>query len=83
MQPLSRERIEEILNNLALDWGVDEDASALLDILLESYSLDGAYTWLFFHNRNLGGTPLMLLEIGKHRLVFTEARALVAEGAGT
>lgn len=81
MRQLSREQIEESLNELSLDWDADEDARLLIDLLLESYTLEGAWTWLSFHNRNLGGTPLMLLESGRHKDVFAEARALVGRAS--
>lgn len=78
---VTREAIEQTLVDLALDWDAEEDASSLLDILLESYDLEGAYTWLLFYNRILGGTPLVMLEEGRHREVFAEARRLVGEVA--
>lgn len=75
---VTRQRIREILNDL-VEWGDAEDADMLLDVLLERTDLDGAYTWLFFHNQRLGGTPLHMMESGRSREVFVEARRLVAE----
>lgn len=77
---ITREQIVVTLNRL-VNWGDAEDANELLDILLVHYSLEQAYTWLFFHNRELGATPLFLLEVGQARAVFKEARRLVSEVA--
>lgn len=77
MEIMSRERITAILNDL-VEWADAEDADMLIDLLLETTDLNGAYTWLFFHNSELGGTPLHLMEGGYSRLVFQEARKLVA-----
>lgn len=73
---ISRERIKQIIET-NVEWADAEDANDLIDLLLESYDLDGVYTWLFFHNANLGATPLFLLEMGRSREVFREARRLV------
>jgi hypothetical protein len=79
--PITREDIREALGHLSLEWGVEEDADVLIDLLLEAYTLEGAWTWLSFHNRHLGGTPLVLLEQGSARAVFREARRLVSQVA--
>lgn len=75
---ITRPEIEKVLANLDLEWGVDEDAASLLDILSEAFTLQQAYSWIFFHNCHLGGVALHMLELGQHRPVFAEARKLVA-----
>lgn len=83
MKSISRQQIEEILTNLDLDWGVDEDASILIDILLEAFTLKEAATWLFFFDITLGETPLLLMINGGTRAVFVEARARVSQVASS
>jgi hypothetical protein len=76
---MTREEIRERLDDL-VEWGDAENANDLIDLLLERFDLEGIYTWLFFHSTQLGGTPLHLLEEGRSRPVFQEARRLVADG---
>lgn len=78
---ITREYLIGTLEGMGLDWGDEEDAVALVDVLLETYSPDGVYIWLFFHNSTLGGTPLHLLELGRQREVLLEARRLVGQVA--
>jgi hypothetical protein len=75
---VTRETLIEALGKLELDWGDEEDAVELVALLLQTYKPEGVYTWLFFHNNRLGATPLYLLEMGRAREVFIEARRLTA-----
>lgn len=79
--PITRADIREALGHLSLEWGDEEDADLLIDLLMESYTLEGAWTWLSFFNLNLNGVPLVLLEQGKAPIVFQEARRLVGQVA--
>lgn len=74
---LTREQVIDELGKLELDWGDEEDAVELVDLLLHRYTATEAITWLYWHNEQLGGSPLSLLERGKSREVFVEARGLV------
>ena len=78
---ITRQEIRELLDDLDLGWGVDEDADVLIDILLESYDLHGAYIWLLFYDDELDGVPIALLENGRTRQVFRRARRLAEMGA--
>lgn len=73
---ITRESLIAILEDFDLDWGDEEDAVELVDMLLKTYKAEGVYTWLFFHNSILHATPLYMLEMGKAREVFVEARRL-------
>jgi hypothetical protein len=77
---VTREMIRFCLRNLP--WGVDEDADMLIDLLREGdYSYKDIATWLFFPDYlgDLEGTPLVLLEEGRSRDVFKEARKMVGK----
>lgn len=74
---LSREQIIDELAQLELDWGDEEDAELLVDLLLRRYRPFEVLTWLLFLCDELGGTPIELLTEGRGREVFREARQLV------
>lgn len=77
---ISRDDIIEVLAKMDLEWGVDEDAEMLIDVLLGRYEILEAYTWVFFYNPDFGTSPLTMLEMGRSREVFQAARGLVASG---
>lgn len=74
---ITREEMEHVLADC--DWGVDEDAAILIDILLQTFTLESVATWIFFYNTELHAVPLFLLEQGHYRDVFREARRLVGQ----
>lgn len=76
---LTRATVVEELESLGLDWGDQDDAVALVDVLLAVFTPAGAYIWLAFYWEPLDGTPVVLLEQGRAREVFREARRIVGE----
>jgi hypothetical protein len=64
------------LDNLNLDWGDEEDAKALVELLLQKHTIIGAWTWLMWPDDELYSTPLILLQQGKSRDVFRRALQL-------
>lgn len=76
---LSRQQVLDRLAELELEWGDEDDAGTLVDLLLEVFSPMMAWTWLCFWWAPLGGLPLEVLEQGRGRDVFIEARRLVRE----
>lgn len=76
---LTRATVVEELERLELDWGDQEDAVALVDLLLQAFTPAGAYIWLAFYWEPLDGTPVAMLEQGRAREVFREARRIVEE----
>lgn len=77
----TRQSILGYLAHLDLDWGDGEDAEHLVDLLSEAFDPVQIVSWISFHNTRLGTTPLFLLEQGRSREVFIEARRLVAREA--
>jgi len=77
-QPPSRRSILDALSRLDLEWGVDEDAEDLADLLLRVYTPAEAMSWMFFHDPDLDGTPVALLQQGRSRDVFQAARRMVS-----
>ena len=75
---LTRQDVVEDLLKLDLDWGDEEDAVRLVDVLLEVLTPAGAYIWLAFWDRELDGIPLAKIAEGRSRDVFRAARVLVA-----
>lgn len=74
---LSRQQVVEAIGRLELEWGDEEDASALVDLLLEAHTTVGAMSWLCFWSDSLGGVPLELVAKGRSRDVFREVRGMV------
>lgn len=73
---MTRDELVEEIRQARLEWGDEEDAIDLADVLLTRYSPFEAFTWLGFYDAELDGTPLALLGEGKSRDVFQRARAL-------
>ena len=76
---MTREELIRQLQAADLDWGDEEDAVVLVDLMLEVYTEWETYTFLFFHCSWLGATPLFALEQGRARDVFSVARSMVAD----
>lgn len=76
MKPTRASLMEDVAR-AGLTWGDEEDATHLVDVLLEGYTPLQAQTWLFLHDQELGGTPLVVLEEGGGRRVLQRARSLV------
>jgi hypothetical protein len=74
---VSKETLIQELEHMDLDWGDEEDAKDLVALLLERYTVTLAWTWLAWHNERLGGMPIVLLQEGRGREVFAEARRVV------
>lgn len=74
----TRGDVLELLERQDLDWGDEEDAEALLDLLLGRFSPAEVGSFLMFYNYELRGTPLDLLSQGRSRQVFIHARRMVA-----
>jgi hypothetical protein len=75
---LTRQDVALTLERLDLDWGDEDDAKCLLDLLLERYTPTQAMTWLCWRSEELGETPLSALSKGAARDVFRVARGMVA-----
>lgn len=75
----TRESLMKDISRAGLEWGDEEDAAGLVDVLLEGFTPLQAQTWLFLHDSELGGTPLIILEEGRYRDVVRRARFLVAQ----
>lgn len=58
-----------------------DDARSLADVLLEAHTPAEAMSWLCFHDTELDGVPLALLEDGRGREVLCRARSIVAEAS--
>jgi hypothetical protein len=71
---VTRADVIKELSRLGLEWGDEEDAETLVDVLLEVYTPGLAMTWLFFWDVDLHGIPLDLLQDGRTREVFRAAR---------
>lgn len=75
---ISREGLIRQLEVLELDWGDEEDAIALVDILVPAFDPQQVFTLLFFHCPWLDATPVHAIEKGRAREVFQMARGMVA-----
>lgn len=79
MADITRSCVLHQLNALKLDWGDEEDAIELVDLLCKAFSPQQVLTLIFFHCSSLGTTPLLAVEQGRVRDVFKFARALVED----
>lgn len=76
---ITREQIMSRLLELDLDWGDEEDAGELVDLLLSVFTPLLAWTWLCFWCDELCGSPLSALMAGQGRLVFAEACSIMRD----
>lgn len=77
---VSRDNVEERLTMLS-DFDA-EDASELIDLLLERFTLVEAWSWILFYDYELCDIPLGMIERGRGREVLTHVRAMVANAKG-
>lgn len=73
----TRESLITMINKLELEWGDEEEAHDLVDLLLQTYTPLEAATWIMFRCEDLLATPIYLIERGKTREVFQYARRMV------
>lgn len=75
---------DDLLHQISMvgldDFDLD-DAWSLADVLLEAHTPAEAMSWLCFHDPELDGVPLALLERGRGREVLRRARGIVAEAS--
>lgn len=77
---LDRDGVVEALHQMDLEWADEEDATALVDLLLRRLSPLDVITWIVWPNRGLDDAPpLSLLKDGRSREVFKAAREMVEE----
>lgn len=79
----TRETLLKEVSRCGLDWGDEDDAAELVDVLLETFTPLEAQTWLFMHDPELDGIPMAELEVGRGRAVRLRARRIVADHACT
>jgi hypothetical protein len=74
----SRAQLISGIKMLELDWGDEEDAEQLADLLLQSYGSVEAWSWMMWPCAALPGarSPLAALRDGMSRDVFVAARQL-------
>lgn len=77
MNPTKQDLIDG-LERLDLDWGDEDDAKSLVEVILERYSPLDAWTWMAWIHPDLGVSPLEALRSGRSREVFMLARGMVA-----
>lgn len=76
---LTRDEVVARLERLDLDWGDQDDAESLVDLLLERFTPTEAASWMLWSQTELDGrTPLYLISSGRSREVFKMARRMVA-----
>jgi hypothetical protein len=76
---LTRDQVVAELASMDLDWGDEEDATSLVDLLSERFTVTEAWTWIVWIEVGLGGrSPLAMLRDGRSREVFALARVVVA-----
>lgn len=74
---LDRDDLVERLALMSLDWGDEEEAIDLVDVLLRRFSVKDAWCWILFRCPDLDGTPLDLIQQGRSRDVLLYARGMV------
>lgn len=75
----TREKLIAALGHLELDEFDEEDATHLVDVLLEAFTPLEVQVWICFPDVELDGTPLAMIEEGQGRQVMVRARKLVAD----
>lgn len=80
---IGRDDMVEMLDLMGLEWGDEETAVELVDLLLQRFNGTGAWCWMLFRCHALDGTPLDLIQQGKSREVFRYARQMVLESRKT
>lgn len=81
MTVAARDDLIEQIGMVGLDDFDLDDAWSLADVLLEAHTPAEAMSWLCFHDAELDGVPLVLLERGRGREVLRRARGIVLEAS--